>query len=276
MYHYANIDQFLDRTAEDISQTIADFYLLEAIKNTGHDITNVRQYITNNLTQLANNFKQKLLVEVGQAIYVEFIVLNYVFSNNKNSLISSGDTSNSFFREIQDFYNILGDPKKTGRHPDNSVREWARHEFDIPTDPEDLEIYMPIMEDQFNNLGYVGKTWNNIIQAWQDLYNSTELNNVIIALDHLIDIQHVTGGILERTSLEIDDEILGIKANQTSLWELYDLASPGVKKVTAPIIKQIEGTGYDMFLEQPKKMYPIKPKTIADRYPEEEKFKPDL
>jgi hypothetical protein len=269
MYHYASIDKFLTHVAEDISQTIADFYLLEAIKNTGHDIANVRQYITNNLTKLALDFKQKLLAEVGTAIWVEFVVINYALHFTRNALVNSRDVSNSFFEEIQDFYDILGSPREHD-HAHNSIREWAKQEMDMPQAPEELEAYMPVMEDQFSYLGGIGKTWIGIIKAWQGLYNSTELNNVIIALDHLIEIQHVTGNILERTSLEIDDEILGIKANQTSLWELYDLASPGIKKVTAPIIKQIEGTGYDMYLEQPKKMYPIKPKNVADRYPEEE------
>ena len=272
MYKFANLDSFLlYRTAENISSVIADFYLLESIKNSGEDISDVREYITNNLIKLANDFKQRLLEEVKSAICIEYVVINYVMSSNPSSIVydvldPKNHYNDSYYKSIQMFYMQL---QKFSYEGDDRIRKLAKQEINIPTIDEFYNTYIETISSKFLDFGsYIGKPWNNIVDAWKQLYEAKDLNNIIIALDHIIDLQHVTGSIFTRTSLEIDDNILDIKSGQDSLWELYDYASPGIKKVTAPIIKKIEGKGYDMYQEQPKKEYLPKSKSVAERYPE--------
>jgi hypothetical protein len=95
---------------------------------------------------------------------------------------------------------------------------------------------------------YGGSLWANICQAWLNLYNTTNSDQAIVLIDHIYDLHHNTGSVLNKSSDYINVDIdwaLDAKANG-SYWDLYDNCSLSAKSLMSRVLKNTVGESSDI------------------------------
>jgi hypothetical protein len=94
-----------------------------------------------------------------------------------------------------------------------------------------------------------GKPWANICLAYINLYNSKDINQQLIQIDHVYDLQHNTGFALNKSPMyfgtdKIFKEILDHKAIMKSPYEIIDEISSSFQLLAYRLIKSKFGTSW--------------------------------
>jgi len=107
------------------------------------------------------------------------------------------------------------------------------------------------------NESYGGKSWADIADAYGRLDSATNKNQLIVAIDHVYDLQHNNGSVFTKNSdyakkttvissmgyksekLDFSwiQKALDFKRDLKSMTELLDKVSPQMKKLAARVIK---------------------------------------
>lgn len=97
------------------------------------------------------------------------------------------------------------------------------------------------------NENYGGKAWSNIVDAYFQLKYASNTNKLIVAIDHVYDLEHNTGSIFTKddsysklTNKKRDfswiKKALDYKSQVSSIKDLLDKVSPLMKKLASRII----------------------------------------
>jgi len=112
--------------------------------------------------------------------------------------------------------------------------------------------------------GYGGKSWTEIAKGWLDLYKATSFPQMFLQIDHIYDLQHNTGSVLNKVETYLKDssyewlqKALNLKAHIKSPFELVDKISPQMKKLAARAIKLKTGQSWEQYIAANPKKVPI-------------------
>jgi transcription antitermination factor NusG len=124
---------------------------------------------------------------------------------------------------------------------------------------------------------YGGEAWANIADAWLKLNKAISDKDIITYVDHIYDLQHNTGTVLNKVEAYYGDDeykwikkALDYKLNTESLYDIFSLASPDLQKFAAAVIKSSNGIGgetVESWLKSGGKLETYKEKSANDFYP---------
>lgn len=109
--------------------------------------------------------------------------------------------------------------------------------------------FIKIAHNAFSKLswskGYGGKAWKNICNGWLQLYNAKNNNELVVAIDHIYDLQHNSDSVLNKldsyyknkSGYKWINNALDFKANISSPYKLLEYCTPNMKKIALRILK---------------------------------------
>lgn len=95
---------------------------------------------------------------------------------------------------------------------------------------------------------YGGKPWANAVDSWMKLHNASSLREMQIWIDHIYDIQHNTGNVLDKNAAYNNgnfERALELKKSANSAGEILQYASPYVKKLAQQYLRSHAGISTD-------------------------------
>jgi hypothetical protein len=268
---------------ENRQQALFDFYLATVyyrmdtkIKDEVIDFT-----VEEVLSDLFEQVKQDLLPVVEEAIYSEmvYIIFNLdledaykIFEKNKmgdfffkyiDSIVGDSsikeetayDTMKKYSDYVEKMNNYVEQLNKSNKSLPSKKRIQAVK--DTGYSSEKVISFMKKLFTYNTTAGrtFGGEAWVQICDGWFDLKNSSGnkgKNGKIAAIDHIYDLQHNSGSVLDKSEkFEVDgshdwiESSLDFKKHNTNIWKLWDKCSPGFKSFMAKVMKYSTGTSYE-------------------------------
>lgn len=120
-----------------------------------------------------------------------------------------------------------------------------------------------------------GEAWADISDAWMQLHRAHNLKDIIVYIDHVYDIQHNSGSVLDKHASYRDEnnryewiqQLLDKKASMNNPLELYSKVSPAMKPLLARATKLKFGKTLEdegLLKVNPQGQYTITPQIIKE------------
>ena len=219
-----------------LNEKIVDFYLLNRYSKEYIADEELSTSLNDAIGKILPGLKEYFLDQLYNAITGEAAIFTYIYKKD-------GD----LYRKIKE---VL---KGKDEYSYEGVREIGREYFSQFSREE-------IMYKLEGTLALGGKNssvervYQQACSAWLLLNKADSIDNISIAIDHVIDLEHNAGTIFERFPLVGKEELAEIKnllhtksLESTESWTLYERASSSLKPMIASIIKQESGKGYDLY-----------------------------
>jgi len=230
-------------------ELLADFYLCSFIKTAPVKKNNTNFQLfrdQENISELINEISNTLLP------YIKSYMLDIVYKSCASEIYHSAAKILSFKNENYDHqlfekYLYIKHENRQETYDKISYRERLVRLLKIKKD-----IFIKFCYDMFSNAEWVsqygGEKWAKIAESWILLNNAKSLNEIIIYIDHIIDLEHNTGSIFTKfkefnihDSMDWIKSFLDMKSN-IDIYVLLNYSSTTMKKI-APYILHSYGYG---------------------------------
>jgi hypothetical protein len=197
-----------------------------------------------------------------------------IFSDFFNHLDSSFDAS--FRPKIQANSQLMKNTiNSTPIYNSRRLASYSSMEKSTHNEKDFVEMAKFVFGEGDWDKDYGGPSWEQACDAWLQLYNSKSEDSDIIAIDHMYDIEHNTGNILDKSNHFLKNgqftwlsNALNKKARITSPMQIIDDISPAMTQIALPAIKlkygqtledkmkadtfktQIPGAGFDDLIKK--------------------------
>lgn len=129
----------------------------------------------------------------------------------------------------------------------------------------DPKLFLEIARDAYVQLkwngSYGGEPWSKICAAWLKLNDAQTDKDIVTYVDHMYDLQHNTSTVFNKLTAYVQDggykwlqNALDYKYHTESLYDLFGLVSPDLKRFASAIIKNFTGDNLESWMKRGGKL----------------------
>ena len=249
-YHYT--------LPNDKKEIMMDFYLLTSVYGMlKTEDEKLAMVFDDTLKEMLSAVRKELLSAVFYSICAEF---RHIWKRTSVSLTEKWMKKNMPRKFAQVFSKIKGS-MHVHRHAEYNEAYKLTKEA-MAASGMDEEDFVRMAKSAFEKLEWVAgwgdEAWAAICDGWLRLYKASNTSDLIVAIDHVYDLQHNSDTVFNKVDAyakETDDpdedeyswiqDALDYKAAIIDPWELWDKASAGLRPLMARVLKATFGTSAD-------------------------------
>lgn len=151
---------------------------------------------------------------------------------------------------------------------DDKINRVSRYLPVLMASENNHDAFVYIMRELFKDnhvdwvANYGGKAWALIADGWLRLNNAKTEKDIIIAIDHIYDLQHNTGSVFSKLQSYYKgnrtiwlDNALNFKAKIKNPYEIINRVSPSLRQLAIRAIKKKTGQSIEEFKQYDKSPY---------------------
>lgn len=172
-------------------------------------VKDLEEIVQTSTKKLGDEIKEDLLDAMVTAVAAEF---RHIWDANDAPAIQEFMEKQGAFEQFKKwarhYHRHLGEKKvptpwkRTGTKREGSSKEYDAASKAVKTSGWEPDEFMKVAASAFMDLGwsssYGGKAWNNIAKAWGKLNGADTLSERQIWIDHVFDLEHNTGTMLNK------------------------------------------------------------------------------
>jgi hypothetical protein len=250
MGHEDKIDYMLDEVAHTLIPKLKSDFLKAVL----FGITAEMRHVPREMGDY-KNFSANIADGVGERyakIYNDFFSY-YNYDNFKDKMAEfnkSVPVKDRMFRNVKNFV----DPHNADFLHYNMTGRMAAYRSMLKggsTERDFVEMAKFTFANGSWQASYGGQPWANACDGWLQLYDSKGENSDIVAIDHIYDLQHNNGSVLNKVAKYIKGgnttwlkTALDDKAQSNGPMDIVDKVSSSMRELALPAIKLKFGTTY--------------------------------
>ena len=220
----------------DPKQLLADFYILNQLpiqlnnNNLNYEMKSIRQEL---VPYLRTYLLQKAALSILSYLYS---IWQYVHQSGQMAELTTAGVPEIILREFENFGRLRRLSTRSGKAVANLEALSAKQDIMLPTVQATAMLCGPK-----SPMDSTDKIWHNCCLGWLKLYSANDLNTMCIYIDHVYDLHHNGGNLLDRGNSEYAgnwlSSMLDIKTHSNDPMDLVLYASPYMKQFVPMIIQ---------------------------------------